>query len=89
MGRRDESLFNHLVDPGSNRHPKLYRRTFLTPEFYEEATDDDREKEIRRHWAEFLREDLPRMDAALKEERWIWEPVEPDEEPSSFSEKFV
>ncbi len=73
MGQKDESLFNHLGDPATDNYPKLYRRTFLTPEFCEEAAEGDREEEIRRQWAGFLEEDLPRIDAALKEEGWIWD----------------
>lgn len=77
MGQKDESLFGHLEDPATGSYPKLYRRTFLTPEFYDEVSDKDRETEIRLHWAEFLENDLPRIDAALKQESWIWH--EPDE----------
>ncbi|CAN5793358.1 hypothetical protein BH23ACT11_BH23ACT11_27430 [soil metagenome] len=78
MGQKDESLFNHLEDPKSVGYPKLYRRTFLTPEFYEEeVSDSDRGAEIRKNWADFLENDLLRIDAALKQESWIWH--EPDE----------
>lgn len=77
MGQKNEALFNDLIDPETSSHPNLYHRTFLTPEFYEDASDSAREEEIRRHWAGFLKEDLPRIDAALKEEKWIWESVEP------------
>lgn len=72
MGQKDESLFNDLVDPGTGGYPKLYRRTFLTPRFCEEAADSDQEKEIHKQWAEFIQEDLPRIDSTLKKEQWIW-----------------
>jgi hypothetical protein len=49
MGYKDESLFNYLEDSETSGHPKLYNRTFLTPELYEDASEDDREEEIRRH----------------------------------------
>ena len=78
MGQKDESLFDDLEDPATGNYPKLYRKTFLTPEFYyEDVTDSKREEEIHRNWTEFLKEDLPRIDAALKQESWIWQ--EPDE----------
>jgi hypothetical protein len=80
MGQKDESLFNYLEDPETDSYPKLYRRTFLTTRFSEDATDTDREEEIHRHWAEFLGEDLPRIEAALKKERWIWESDEPPDQ---------
>lgn len=73
MGHKDESLFDDLIDPEISSHPNLYSRTFLTPELYEDASEDDRAEEIRRHWTEFTQDDLPRIQAALKEERWIWE----------------
>jgi hypothetical protein len=73
MGQKDQSLFNYLRDPNTTDYPKYYRRNFLTPRFYEEVTDEDREKEIRRHWSEFLEEDLPRIDSVLQGEEWIWQ----------------
>ena len=60
-------------------YPKLFKRIFLTPEHYEECSDSEREQEIRRQWGEFLEKDLPRIEAALKKETWIWEPVEPEQ----------
>jgi PD-(D/E)XK nuclease superfamily len=76
MGQKDESLFNYLEDPGTDDWPKLYCRTFLTPERYEGSSDGDLGQEIRRQWNAFLAKDLPRIDAALKKESWIWKPVE-------------
>lgn len=76
MGQKNEKLFNDLIDPDTNDNPKLYRRTFLDSKFFEEATDEVREEEIRKHWTEFLEEDLPRIEAALERESWIWEPNE-------------
>jgi hypothetical protein len=53
----------------------IYIYEFLDGEMYEDADRIDREKQIRERWAGFLNEDLPRIDAALKEELWIWEPA--------------
>lgn len=78
MGRENEATFNNLVDPKTDSHPKLYSRAFLTPESYEDASDREREQEIRRQWAAFLEEDLPKINAILKEEAWIWDSVEAD-----------
>jgi hypothetical protein len=61
------------VDPETDKWPKLYRRTFLTPQHYEDASDSEREQEIRRHWTEFLQNDLSQIDEMLKKESWIWE----------------
>lgn len=89
MGRNDESLFNNLVDPETSMWPTLYLRTFLNPEFCQAASDSEREQEIRRQWAAFLEEDLPRIEEALKNEAWIWESEEPDEGRSSQGSRFV
>ncbi len=89
MGQKNQSVFNDLEDPDTSRWPKLYRRAFLTPEIHEDALDSEREQEIRRQWAAFLEEDLPRIEAALKKETWIWESVEPAEGRSSQGSRFV
>ena len=40
VARRHESLFIRFVEnPGTRLNPKLYRRAFLTPKSYEEASD--------------------------------------------------
>ncbi len=89
VARRHESLFDWFMEkPKRGLNPKLYRRTFLTGRHYEEASDSDREDEIRRAWAEFLDVDLPRIDAALRGERWIWESDELDEGRSGRGERF-
>jgi hypothetical protein len=89
MGQKDESLFNDLVDPGTDRNPKLYSRIFLTPELSGELSDRERELEIRERWDEFLEQDLPRIETALKKERWIWKSVETDEAHPGSPSRFV
>ncbi len=57
-----------------NPHPLLiYHRPILGREVYDKLTREQREQEIRRHWTEFIQDDLPRIQAALRKERWIWE----------------
>ena len=54
VARGNIPLFGQFMEnPGTGLNPKLYRRTFLSRRFYEEASDSEREEEIRRHWAEF------------------------------------
>ena len=67
----------------------IYSRPLIRPEAYEDLDDEEREEEIRRQWDEFLDNDLPRIDAALKAEEWILESVEPDEGQSSQGSRFV
>jgi hypothetical protein len=54
-------------------HTSIFVRTFLHRNMYDDATDRDRDREICTHWAEFVENDLPQIDAVLKQERWIWE----------------
>jgi len=58
----------------------IFSRKFLklVPEPYEEYRDEILEK-LDQEWAEFLEQDLPRLDAFLKQEKWIWEAAESHE----------
>jgi hypothetical protein len=78
MGQKDTSLFSDLEDPDTEDYPKLYKRIFLTPEHYEVCSESEREQEIHRQWSEFLDNDLPQIEAAVRKETWIWESVDPD-----------
>ncbi|BCL83535.1 PD-(D/E)XK nuclease family protein [Ktedonobacteria bacterium brp13] len=51
----------------------IYQQPFLTAKSYEDASDDQLEAEIRKHWTAFLENDLPKIKAALKAEDWIWQ----------------
>ena len=74
MALKYESLFRDREIPEQGREMKLYGRTFLTPQFCEDATDEERERQVREQWKDFLENDLPRINAALRQEAWIWEP---------------
>lgn len=58
---------------------EVWSRTLLNRSMYEDTNQEEREQEIRRQWTKFLDEDLPRIQAALKEEAWIWESVETED----------
>ncbi len=74
MVRNNQDIFK--IDPESTEDTTLiYKRSLLTSDFYENTTNGQREQEIRRQWNEFLERDLPRIEAALKKERWIWKSV--------------
>ncbi len=69
----------HVFDVPRNYVASFYEvlsRTLLDRSMYEDADQEQREDEIRMRWAEFLHKDLPRIDAALRREPWIWESVE-------------
>jgi hypothetical protein len=57
----------------SGRFLKIYSRDLLKQEAYQDLENEAREHEIRTHWSAFLDKDLPRIEAALKKEPWIWE----------------
>ncbi len=88
MGQKDRSLFNDLGDPETYEKPKLYRRTFLTREQYETASDTERVQELRRQWDEFLDKDLPQIKAVIKKETGVGESIEPAEGPMDRSSRF-
>jgi hypothetical protein len=80
-----EKLFNvvknnrdvfEVTDETQDDIAQIYKRSLLTPDFYENTTNQQREEEIRKQWDEFLDKDLPRIEEALKKETWIWEPEE-------------
>lgn len=52
----------------------IYHRPILKPEVYDKLTRQEREEKIHKHWVTFIKQDLPQIDAALKEEAWIWDP---------------
>lgn len=88
MALKYESLFRDWEIPEQGREMKFYGRTFLTPQFCEDATDEERERQVRKQWKDFLENDLPRINAALRQEAWIWE-LEGSEDHSGASERFV
>ena len=74
MVRSNRVVFASQQDLGG-RWSVAYNLQLLEEPFYSEATDAEREAEIRKHWADFLENDLPRIDAALKRQDWFWEIV--------------
>jgi len=73
FAQRERALFQDVSEPLTQEEMMLFLRHLLTPEFYEKGTGEECDREIRRRWSEFLEQDLPRIDAAFKKERWIWE----------------
>lgn len=56
----------------------IFSRHLLRQETYDNLDEEEREEEIRLHWNEFVEEDLPRIEVALKKETWIWDSVQVD-----------
>lgn len=63
----------------SEDYSHIFRRTMLPPSYYAyDVKASEREREVRKRWEEFLDKDLPRIEAAVNSETWIWESVETD-----------
>jgi PD-(D/E)XK nuclease superfamily len=71
MARTNQAVFEDAGSFGGGRWINIFVRSLLTPEFYKDTTDSERDSEIRRRWAEFVEKDLPRIDDVLKREQWI------------------
>jgi hypothetical protein len=78
MVRRNPDVFFEQRDLNASWIP-IFTRYLLKPEVYDKLDREHREEEIRRQWTQFLDKDLLRIEAALKKEPWIWEPVEPED----------
>jgi hypothetical protein len=89
MAHNNPTVFEEAPETLNDFVTTIFARPMLTPDFYEDASDSEREQEICRQWDEFLAKDLPRIDAALKNEAWIWESEEPDADRSSEGSRFV
>jgi hypothetical protein len=50
-----------------------YNRPFLGPKSYEGKNLEEIEKEIEKHWSNFVKKDLPELQQKLKQQKWIWE----------------
>jgi hypothetical protein len=67
---------NPGAEASRNSWPKIFTRHLLKQEAYEQLDQEEREQEIRGRWGEFVKNDLPRIREALKEETWVWESSE-------------
>jgi hypothetical protein len=72
MAHRNRSVFEDTPD-ALDEYTEFFSRPMLKAEFYDRATYNECEHEIRKQWGSFLEQDLPRIEAALDQETWIWE----------------
>lgn len=72
MVRANPDVFDTSSNLG-NKWSGIFTRTFLEQGTYSNTDHEDREREIRKHWAEFIEKDLPQIDTVLKKEQWIWQ----------------
>lgn len=74
MARRDPDLFESEPSVwGEGKWINIYTKPLLAPASYDDLTDSERGREIRKQWNGFIDNDLPRIDAALRRESWIWQ----------------
>src|SRR5215204_1573408 len=77
MAHRNSTVFEDVPDSLSEEIQFL-EYPLLTPELLQTLSDEEREREIRKRWDEFVDKTLPRIEEALKREAWIWEQVKSD-----------
>ncbi len=72
MVRSNPEIF---VEPRSlnSRWIPIFTRQLLDREAYERPGQEERERMLRKGWEAFLEKDLPRIEAALKKETWVWD----------------
>lgn len=81
MASNNSSVFQKPERTPRRGEIRIFVRPILPRDSYQGASPEEREQEILGHWNLFLNEDLPRIEAALKKEPWIWESVETDDLP--------
>jgi hypothetical protein len=74
MARRNPTVFEDVPDSLSE-WTQLLKYPLLAPEVLQTLSDEEREREIRKRWAEFLDKNLSSVETALRKETWIWEPT--------------
>lgn len=67
-------MFVEMMDTAGD-YWSLFKRSMLTSESFDNLSGEERERSIRRQWAAFLEDDLPRIEEALKGEAWVWKPT--------------
>lgn len=82
-----EQVRHRLLDMAQNHQPpfnvddtqtggagwyRIFERCFLTSEFYEDASTDELADKIVENWTEFLKHDLPALQAVMERQEWIW-----------------
>jgi hypothetical protein len=78
MSQKNPSVFDQVPESLGEETQQLLKYPLLAPELLHTLSDEQREREIRKGWDEFLNKILPPIIAALRKEKWIWEPVSTD-----------
>ena len=68
MVQTPQPLFRTASKSLNQKWNVIYGKVFLKPKDYEDASDGYLEKEIRKHWAEFIGSDLPKIMEVVKAE---------------------
>lgn len=59
----------------NQKHNSIYTKSFLVAKDYEDADDEQLNRQIQKRWAEFKENDLPRIEEVVGAEGWIWQSV--------------
>lgn len=68
---RKNSMSVEMVDETEDIW-SLYKRSMLTSKSFESHSDEERDAEVRKQWASFLEDDVPRIEEALRKVKWVW-----------------
>jgi len=71
MAQKHSPLFRTQSRSLNRQFNVIYGKSFLMPKDYEDTNIEQMSKEIRKHWSEFIGNDLLRILAAVREEHWI------------------
>jgi PD-(D/E)XK nuclease superfamily len=76
MAKAHPSPFRLASKSLGQKWNSIYSGTFLTSKDYEDATDEQLAEEIGKHWKNFVDHVLPAISDVLRQEHWLWQPVE-------------
>lgn len=73
MARANQPLFRLTSQSLYQKWNSVYDRSFLRPKDFEDPNIEQLDKQIRKHWAEFTGNDLPKITEVVRGEAWIRE----------------
>jgi hypothetical protein len=71
MARNNPAAFKTASRTLNQKWNAIYGKTFLGPKDYLDTGDEQLEKMIRKRWAEFVNDDLPKITEAVRGQEWI------------------
>jgi hypothetical protein len=73
MARKHQPPFRATSQSLYQKWNSVYDKTFLKSKDYEDANAEQLGALIRKHMAEFMGDDLPKIMERVREEEWVWQ----------------